>query len=367
MIKKVAFLVRDDFFSKVGGDTIQIQGYASELTAQALEVIYLYPFSDFAEKINSVDCYIVVNLDRAYDSSVFYSKLKTLDLLNKTFVVPIHHQDDAVVAFNKYRFGLFDFLVSDALFVERLRLCNSVLKRRVPFLHVSKIFGGALKRAAQSLLLECKGVVTIAKGEIGVINRDYNVDISAKSRVIYNAIPSSNNNDKSGRDIDVLVSGRIEARKNQLNIIRALSATDLKVVFVGAVNGNNRAYCEKFTNELKKYSNFEYLGAVPHEEMMSLYNRAKIHLSASWMEVSSLVDIEAYSRGCIVFSSINGHTSELVPHSFYRGVNPADLSGLSDDITRCLAEYPDVVLQNMNSHSRNWSDAGRELLAFING
>jgi glycosyltransferase involved in cell wall biosynthesis len=366
MIKNVAFLVRDDFFSKVGGDTIQIQGYASELTTQGVDVLYLYPLSDFMAIESPIDCYIVVNLDRAYDCSVFYSKLKALDLLRKTFVVPIHHQDDAVVAFNKYRFGLFGFLVFDGLFVERLRLCNLIFKRKFALSQLTKVFGDALKRSAQHLLLECRGVIAIAKGEIDVINRDFDVDISAKSRVIYNAIPSSSNNDKLGRDIDVLVSGRIEARKNQLNIIRALSATGLKVVFVGALNGNNRAFCERFINELKKHSNFEYLGAVSHDEMMSLYNRAKIHLSASWMEVSSLVDIEAYSRGCIVFSSINGHTSELVPPTFYRGVNPSNLSDLSESISRCLEGYSDVVLQNVSLDSRTWADAGKELYTFIN-
>lgn len=63
---------------------------------------------------------------------------------------------------------------------------------------------------------------------------------------------------------------------------------------------------------INRFPNMMYLGKVSPEEMTRLYYKSKIHISASWFEVSSLVDLEAYYCGCSVISSKNGYTSELL-------------------------------------------------------
>ncbi|MDM4727974.1 hypothetical protein, partial [Escherichia coli] len=68
------------------------------------------------------------------------------------------------------------------------------------------------------------------------IKNDYGVDISEKSVLVRNGVDLVPELSESidDRNIDVLVCGRIEERKNSLAILRELGKTKLTVVFVGA-------------------------------------------------------------------------------------------------------------------------------------
>ncbi|MCS5792616.1 glycosyltransferase [Klebsiella pneumoniae subsp. pneumoniae] len=108
------------------------------------------------------------------------------------------------------------------------------------------------------------------------------------------------------RNIDVLVCGRIEERKNSLAILRELGKTKLTVVFVGGENHNNKKYVTKFKDEISNYNNITFIGKKKPIDLISLYRRSRFHVSASWFEVASLVDLEAYAYGCKVISSTEG-------------------------------------------------------------
>ncbi|WP_241627802.1 glycosyltransferase, partial [Rosenbergiella epipactidis] len=140
------------------------------------------------------------------------------------------------------------------------------------------------------------------------------------------------------KDIDIIISGRIEPRKNSINLLRVLGGADYKVKFVGSLNKNNKSYTDEFLSLVKGYDNIDYLGSVTHDDMQSLFKRSKIHISASWFEVSSLVDLEAYFLGCHVISSINGNTNEFIKKNI-DFINPEDLSGLNDLLKDILINY----------------------------
>lgn len=125
--------------------------------------------------------------------------------------------------------------------------------------------------------------------------------------------------DRSG----VLVVGRVEARKNQLVILRALRDTPLSVTLVGAPNRRHRAYVRSIEREIASNPRARWLKEVPYDEMPRIYRAHAVHVNASWYEVAPLVDLEAAAAGCAVISTTAGFTAEylggagryLDPHS----------------------------------------------------
>ena len=59
-------------------------------------------------------------------------------------------------------------------------------------------------------------------------------------------------------------------------------------------------------------SRSKYIGSVPNKEKIEIVRRSRVHVSASWFEVASGVDLEAYCAGCGVVSSRCGGTNEIL-------------------------------------------------------
>jgi len=371
MVYCIAFLVRNDFFSKFGGDTLQIQKYAETLKLLGVESV-IYTLDDFISSSRKHDQYYIVNIDRGFECVFFYEIMKKRKLMNKTYVIPIHHDDFAVMNFNSARLGFLSQFIRSPSTLEKIKTCVRAIRSRSylydSFRHLLIV---SYKNATKCLLNEAKGIVAIAAGEITVIEKDYDVSIADKSTIIHNGVSDTyltllNRKKDNIRNIDVLVCGRIEQRKNQVAIARLLANKDFNVKFVGGFNENNNKYCNEFLSVIDATDNLEYIGKVSPEEIVKLYGSAWIHLSASWFEVSSLVDIEAFFAGCYVFSSKHGHSGELLNGERFESVDPYELSNLSNRIEFILnsLKKQETSLNDIKS-VRTWSHAGKELYEYI--
>lgn len=371
MNHSIAFLVRDDFFSKFGGDTFQIQKYCEALDSQGVKSI-IYTLENFKKGNFTHDQYYIVNIDRGFECIFFYEIMKKRRLMSKTYVIPIHHDDSAVMHFNNLRLGFLSFLIRSPGSLEKIKACVRAIRSRTylydSFRHLLTV---SYKNMIKNLLLEVEGIVAIAAGEIAVIEKDYNVSIVDKSTIIYNGVSDTylnllNKKEENARNIDVLICGRIEERKNQVVIARLLANKSFNVKFVGGLNENNAEYCNEFLSIINTTNNLEYIGKVSQEKMIELYSRAWIHLSASWFEVSSLVDIEAFFAGCYVISSKYGHSRELLSGERFELVDPQSISNLTERVEFILCSLKqqrksDNDIQNV----RTWNHAGKELYEYI--
>jgi glycosyltransferase involved in cell wall biosynthesis len=138
------------------------------------------------------------------------------------------------------------------------------------------------------------------------------------------------------RDIDVIITGRIEGRKNQVSVMKALSGSGVKMRLVGAMNQRHQNYLAEFKKLLAQNPSYEYLGPRPHCETLTLMARSKVYVSASWLEVMSLSDLEAFAAGCRVIASTHGSTSEVLGERV-RYVNPGSGAEIRTAILEELA------------------------------
>lgn len=343
---RIAFLTRIDAFTKFGGDTFQIQMYKKYLESSN-HIVDI--FFDLSIPI-SYDHYVIVNLDRPLEFIIYYNQLKLNTLLEKTSILTIHHSYEQINFYEKnYRTGLEKAILGlSRTFHGREKVKNLIrgLSHRKLLKYAIAHFFLNTKEIQKEALNLCS-VIGIAEGEIETINKDYEIAIENYSIVKngVNVVSNFPHLDSEGeRSIDILIAGRVEPRKNTLNIARYFSNKNYNVKFVGALNDNFPEYCNEFKNLVSKSQNITYLGKVNPEEMISLYCQSKIHLSGSWFEVASLVDLESYAYGCHVISSVFGHTKDYLGENI-KYINPNQFDSLEKLVDELLVTPNDLASQ----------------------
>jgi glycosyltransferase involved in cell wall biosynthesis len=108
----------------------------------------------------------------------------------------------------------------------------------------------------------------------------------------------------------VLSVGRIEPRKNQLNLIRAMNGVDKDLVLIGeAVSGY-----EWYFDRCKKAAgpNVRFLGKMPHgsDLLMSAFAACDTFVLPAWFETPGLAALEAGLAGAKVVATVGGSTRE---------------------------------------------------------
>ncbi len=336
---KVGFLVRLDFQDKFGGDTFQIKQYAFTLEKKRCSVEYIDLLRIKTLDLKGYDLLVLVNLDRPFELLEFSKYIERDDLWHKTIIIPIHHSLDFIDKHWRYRIPVFYFILNcifGSYSIDKIK--NFIFFRKILFFKNSAFnhIGKNYKKEIKEILDKCSKIICIANGEMKSLENDFEFDKFSKCIVVRNGVTRTFsesvkkwNNGSSVRDIDVLVSGRIEPRKNQIRIIKALIGTQIKVVFIGDINKNNNSYGRQFLSLCDRHTNFHYAGKIPTEDIVEYYLRSKVHLSASWFEVSSLVDLEAYVSGCFIISSQNGYSHEMIKPYRFLTISP---TASSDDI-----------------------------------
>ncbi|VEI18110.1 glycosyltransferase, MSMEG_0565 family [Serratia plymuthica] len=361
---KIAFLTRIDAFDKNGGDTYQIEMYQKYLEKMGHSVEIITDLTIPAGK----DYYIIVNLDRPLELVIYYEQIVALNLVKKMLLLPIHHSYRCIDFYEKnIRTGVFSIplkLINNHNQREKLKNIARAIKYPKLTPYVIRHYFIDYKRKSQDVINNALAILLIADDERGIIRDDFNVepkvtylinngvDLAERPKLSENAI----------RDIDVLICGRIEPRKNSIALVNYFKSKELHVAFAGSMNPNAKSYCKTFVELVGESENIEYLGRINPSYMPALYSRAKINLSASWFEVASLVDLEAYAYGCHVISSENGHTKNyLGEKALY--ISPLNIELLDIILPKCLMVESDKISQYEYIKSNfTWERAGETLI-----
>ncbi|AYV73352.1 glycosyltransferase family 4 protein [Bacillus sp. PK3-056] len=358
----ILFIMRTDAITKSGGDTIQIKSYMKALKDKGVNAdlsVELYP------DLDNYDLIHLVNIDRPLETIHHFKRARKYG--KKIILSPIHHSKEAIEFYEKNnRYGLLKLLnrvLNNYYTREKMKDIYRALKnfKLVPI--VVKQFFYNIYKQQQYILNNVDGIVLIANGEKALIDKDFNVNIQNYC-VAYNGLDLKDYaKSDSEKDIDVLVVGRIESRKNQINILKALSETTKSIVFVGGVNPFHKRYYKEFMKHITANSNAQYIGVKSHEEMKEVYTRAKILLNASWFEVAPLVDIEGLYYGCEVISTVKGFTKEyLGDKATY--IFPYDVDDIKEKVLS--KEIKNLDNREFVKERFNWSKAVDPIIDLYN-
>lgn len=148
----------------------------------------------------------------------------------------------------------------------------------------------------------------------------------------------------------VLCVGRIESRKNQLMLLKALEDSDLTVVIAGGGFSYQPDY-ERAVHNFKRKGKTIILGRLENDMLESAYAAAKVHALPSWFELPGLVSLEAAANRCNIVACDTGTTKDYLGDSaFY--CNPHDIQSIANAV---LAAYYSPFKEELLTVAREYN------------
>lgn len=97
----------------------------------------------------------------------------------------------------------------------------------------------------------------------------------------------------------VLCVGKIEPRKNQMQLVKALAGTDIPLIVLGSYIPNVKSYYDEVLKIIERNKNMKHIEYLPMDSDMlsSLYAGAKVHVLLGQNETPGIVNLEAGLAG----------------------------------------------------------------------
>lgn len=162
----------------------------------------------------------------------------------------------------------------------------------------------------------------------------------------------------------VLCVGRIETRKNQLMLLKALEDSELPVVLAGGGFSYQPEY-DTAVRAFKRKGRTIILDRVTPEMLSSAYAACRIHALPSWYELPGLVSLEAAAHGKNIVVTRTGTTGDYVgTKAFY--CQPWDPDSINAAITAAFYAPVKEGLVEM-AKSFTWDKAVEKTVAAYEG
>ena len=155
--------------------------------------------------------------------------------------------------------------------------------------------------------------------------------------------------------------GRIDIRKNQLNLIKAIEGTDYKVVFVGKKSPGHIEYANKVVSIIEDNPNMEWIEQMSNKDVYRLCKECRVSALPSWFETPGLVSLEAAAMGCNIVVSPEGTTRDYFGNNaFYCDVN--DPSSIRSALDAAYAADYDGSFRNRILNEYTWERAAEKTI-----
>ncbi len=219
-------------------------------------------------------------------------------------------------------------------FVRRALACSRYLARRA--LPAAPTWRRQLYRAVDALLPNSQAEAVQLQTQFGVSSEKIFVVPNAASERFARADSEPFAQLVGGQGF-VLCAGRIEPRKNQLLLLRALHGSGARVVIVGNPVPNHRRYfsaCQRVADE-----SVRFVPRLPHHDplLASAYAACGCLAQPSWFETPGLAALEAGLSGAPLVVSLFGCTNEYFgPHARY--VHPGHRRQIRRNVLEALQE-----------------------------
>jgi len=189
------------------------------------------------------------------------------------------------------------------------------------------------------------------------IEKTYQVVCNSADTELFNCDETMINNKENNM---VLCVARVEGRKNQLNLIKALNNTNFKLYLIGNPAPNHLAYYEAC--KLAASENVHFISELSQTELSSYYQKAKVHVLPSWFETTGLSSLEALFSGCSLVLTKYGDTLAYFPEgpNFY--CDPASPLSIRNAIEKAAANRPSTAYIQSARETYNWQNTATQTL-----
>ena len=328
---KVLFITYPRIGLGHGGFEIQIEKTCQELRHIGVEVLLYDPWKN---QIPEVDvCHVF-----STDGTLIYHVEKAVGMRIPVIISPV---------FNCFT---VPFWVT-ALKVK--------LSRYIPGMYSD------LKRAEKMLVMSSR-ILALNQAEQRLLLNSFNI-MGDKCTVVPNGINTSLMNGdcklfehKFGVKGFVLQVASIEPRKNQLNLIKAMSKTPYPLVLIGKAPSSHQDYYDKC--QAIAGGNVFFIGQLDNADplLASAFASAKVFALPSYSEVMPLTIYEAAVAGCKVIVSKFVPVAENISR-FVKVVNPDDPTEIAEVIMNVMSLPEGNDLQEAATAMPSWSEIAGQI------
>lgn len=157
----------------------------------------------------------------------------------------------------------------------------------------------------------------------------------------------------------VLCVARIEGRKNQLTLLRAMKGLPWPLVLIGKPAPNHLSYFRQIKKEAGP--NVHILGQIEHNLLPQFYKVAKVHALISWMETTGLSSLEAAAMGCNIVVTEKGDTRDYFgDYAFY--CEPDSVESIRDAVIKAYESPLNHTLRQHILQNYTWEKAAMKTL-----
>lgn len=357
---KILFQSRSTLFSVPGGDTIQIMKTAEALRTRGVQVDIS---TDLEPDLSDYDMVHLFNLMRPQEVYLQASNARRQGRKVALSTVYGHYTEYERQA----RRGIAGLL---ARRIRHTRLeYLKVLARAVVNREVNKGTGVLLTRGYRALQEEIIRLSDVflpnSHSEMERVQNDFPAATSKPHAVVPNAIDARlfdmekviPRSDMEKYEGCVLSVARIEGRKCQLDIVRAMRDLPWPLVLVGRPAPNHRSYYEQIQKEAGP--NVHIRGQVGHDQLPQFYRVARVHCLVSWMETPGLSSLEAGAMGCNLVITEKGDTRDYFgDRAFY--CEPGSIPSIRAAIIKAHEAPVDPGLRDLIMHTYTWEIAAQK-------
>lgn len=359
---KVLFQSRTTLFSVPGGDTVQLVKTAEYLHKLGVEV-------DISTELEpTLDGYDLVHLFNLMRPQEVYLQARNASRQGKRIALSTIYGLYTEYE-RKVRGGLAGWVVQHVSpwQVERLKVVARAIVNR-------EINKGSLFTAIFGYRNLCGLIASMtdvflpnSQSEMHRVHNDFQMAKEKPFVVVPNAVDIGVFNQERVVISDevkkfegcVLSAARIEGRKCQLELVRAMRDLPYQLVLIGKPAPNHLSYFEAIKREAG--NRVHILGQVPHEELAQYYKAAKVHALVSWMETPGLSSLEAGAMGCNLVITEKGDTRDYFGgDAFY--CEPDSIDSIHDAIVRAYNAPVDPALSRRIREHYNWEKTAEKTL-----
>lgn len=361
---RVLIQSRENFFSMPGGDTIQItktKKYLEDLGVHVDISLELEP------DLSSYDIVHLTNITRIHET---YIQLNNAIRQNKKIVLSTIFwpmEDFEKKGQKGIRKLLSNYLSLNN--IERLKALIRFLKEKKWNKAIKSLFFVGYVNMQKEVISRVDIFLPNALLEMQKLNETFNTNYN-NFIVVPNAIDSNvakksllqEDNDKYEQFRDAIICvGRIETRKNQLALLKALENSNYKVVLVGQVSDNFKEYFREIKQYIDNNSNYTYIEKISNDELYQLFKVCRVSALPSWLDTPGLVSLEAAVMGCNLAVSKIGTTTEYFgSEAFY--CLPDDLMSIRQAVDLAYNKEKNSVLQERIFKEYTWEKAAEKTL-----
>ena len=349
---KILFISRSTLLKDKGGDTIQLLSTAEALKKLGVDIDI--------RLTNEVFEY------EKYDLIHFFNIIRPADILphihksQKRYVVSTIFVDYSEYE-KKARSGLYGriFRIISADFAEYIKAMARFILNGEKISSLRYVLRGH-RHSIQYILRHSNLLLPNSNSEYHRLEKAYGITQK------YIAIPNGINtnlfipSEKTQRDEHlILCVARIEGRKNQLNLIKALANTKFNLVLIGSSAINQKKYyqeCLKFGGP-----NIRFVDFMEQKDLLDYYQKAKVHVLPSWFETTGLSSLEAAAMGCNIVITRKGDAEEYFgDYAYY--CEPDSPESIYVAIENAAKNAVPPGLRELVIHNYNWEMAAQKTL-----